>query len=201
VRRGFKSEAERIADQIRSALRLARTDPLDPQIVAEYLGATLRPADALVSRARLEELKAIQDDAFSAVTFRLPDTRVVVVYNPLHKEGRRRSDIAHELSHLILRHETRTIEVIAGQSIFTCNPEQEEEANWLAGCLLLPRPLLLGAARSGVSVAEVAVRYGVSESMARFRMNASGAMLQASRGRGARIARSGNRSSESDAGL
>jgi hypothetical protein len=108
--------------------------------------------------------------------------------------------LAHELSHLILRHETRTIEVIAGRSMFTCNPEQEEEANWLAGCLLLPRPLLVSAARLGLSMTEVARRHGVSEPMARFRMNASGAMLQASRGRGPRLARPVIRSSESDAG-
>ena len=189
MRRGFKTEAERIADRIRSTLGLTSSDPLDPETVARYLGATVVAADTLVSRGRLEELRAIQDDAFSAVTFKLPDARVVVVYNPLNGHGRSRSDVAHELSHLILGHETRTIEVIAGQSLFTCNPEQEEEANWLGGCLLLPRPLLVAAARNGASAFELAQQQGVSESMARYRLNASGAVLQANRGRRARVVR------------
>jgi Zn-dependent peptidase ImmA (M78 family) len=187
VRRGFKSEAERVADRIRSVLGLDASDSLDPEAVAAYLGARVVAADTLVARAKLRQLKAIQDDAFSAVTFKLPDSRVVVVYNPLQKPARRRSDIAHELSHLILKHETRTVEMIAGHSLFTCNPEQEAEADWLAGCLLLPRPLLLAAARSGMSAAEVADANGVTLSMARYRLNASGAMLQARRGRGAQV--------------
>ena len=62
------------------------------------------------------------------------------------------------------------------------------------------RALLLSAVRSGLSVTEIARRYGVSERMARFRMHASGAMLQASRGRGARLVRSGNPGPGSDAG-
>jgi Zn-dependent peptidase ImmA (M78 family) len=182
MRRGFKSEAERVADRIRLALCLSASDPLDPEAVAAYLSAKVVAADTLVARAKLRELKTIQDDAFSAVTFRLPDSRVVVVYNPLHTLARRRSDISHELSHLILKHETRTIEMVAGHSMFTCNPEQEEEADWLAGCLLLPRPLLLAAARSGMSASEIADENGVTLSMARYRLNASGAMLQARRG-------------------
>jgi Zn-dependent peptidase ImmA (M78 family) len=188
VRRGFKTEAERIADRIRTALGLLPSEPLDPEAVAEHLGAKIVAADKLVSRQSLEKLNAIQDDAFSAATFRLPDASVVVVYNPLHGPARMRSDLAHELSHLILGHQTRTIELIAGQSLFTCNPEQEEEANWLGGCLLLPRPLLLAAARAGLTAAEVADQHGTSEAMARYRMNASGAMLQARRGRSARVA-------------
>lgn len=190
MRRGFKSEAERVADRIRSALGLRAAEPLDPEAVAAYLGARVVAADTLVARVKLRQLKTIQDDAFSAVTFKLPDSRVIVVYNPLHKPGRIRSDVAHELSHLILKHDTRTIEMVAGHSLFTCNPEQEAEADWLAACLLLPRPLLLAAARSGMSAEDVAEANGVTTPMARYRLNASGALLQARRGRGVRLTRS-----------
>lgn len=198
MRRGFKSEAERVADRIRAAIGQTPVDRLALDAVAGYLGATIRAADKLVSHSKLEALNAIQDDAFSAVTFRLPDQRVIVVYNSLHVEGRRRSDIAHELSHLMLQHATRTIEVIAGQSMFTCNPEQEEEANWLAGCLLLPRPSLLTAARLGTTIHELAGEFGVSEPMARYRMNTSGALLQARRGRSARVGIAHPRQRETD---
>ncbi len=47
---------------------------------------------------------------------------------------------------------------IAGHTLITCNPEQESEATWLAGCLLRPRQFrlntsgaLLQARRSGVT--------------------------------------------------
>lgn len=189
MRRGFKSEAERVADRIRSALGQGAVESLDPEAIAVYLGARVVAADTLVARVKLKQLEAVQDDAFSAVTFKLPNSQVVIVYNPLHKLGRRRSDVAHELSHLILKHETRTIEMVAGHSMFTCNPEQEEEADWLAGCLLLPRPLLLASARSGMSASDIANAHGVTVSMARYRLNASGAFLQARRGGGARSTR------------
>lgn len=54
-----------------------------------------------------------------------------------------------------------------------------DDADWLAGYLLLPRPLLLAAARSGMSAADVAEANGVTVSMARYQLNASGTVLQA----------------------
>jgi hypothetical protein len=38
------------------------------------------------------------------------------------------------------------IQQVGGLSFFTCDPDEEQEANWLAGCLLLARQL--GASRS-----------------------------------------------------
>jgi hypothetical protein len=64
-----------------------------------------------------------------------------------------------------------------------CNPEQEEEASWLAGCLLLPRSLLLREAYNGTSAEDIADKYQVSPHMARFRLNTSGVLLQARRTR------------------
>jgi Zn-dependent peptidase ImmA (M78 family) len=61
--------------------------------------------------------------------------------------------------------------MVAGVPFRTCLPDQEEEATALGGTLLLPRPLLLRAARNGWDVDEVARRYGVTVEMARFRMN------------------------------
>jgi Zn-dependent peptidase ImmA (M78 family) len=63
----------------------------------------------------------------------------------------------------------------------TCDVEQEEEADWLGGCLLLPRELLLKAARKEMTPADIAATYETSESMARFRLNASGVLVQLGR--------------------
>lgn len=184
MRRGFKSEAERLAIQVRDAMGLPPTAEGDPFRIAQHMQVTVRPADELVDRGRLEELAAIQSDAFAAATFRLPSGKVVIVTNPLNAPGRVNSDLAHELAHLILNHRPRRMESIEGMRFFTCDQEQEEEANWLGGCLLLPRALLLREARIGASPEQIAAKYSVSLPMARFRLNASGVLIQVSRQKG-----------------
>lgn len=56
----------------------------------------------------------------------------------------------------------------------TCRPDQEEEATALGGTILLPRPLLLKAARAGLNAAYIARTYRVTEEMARYRYNSTG---------------------------
>jgi Zn-dependent peptidase ImmA (M78 family) len=183
MRRGFKAEAERIANQLRQDMGLPSAVPAKALWLAEHMGVTVRSADELVDRRRLEELAEIQPDAFSAATFRLPGGHIVVVTNPLNSPGRVNSDLAHELAHLLLNHRTRRLESVAGMRFFTCDQEQEEEANWLGGCLLLPRELLLAAARKGWSAQRISEEHDVSLPMARFRLNASGVLIQIGRER------------------
>jgi len=181
VRRGFKTEAERLAERTRTQMGLRPHDLLDIRQLAKHLDVEVIPADHLVDRARLEELERLQAGAFSAATFHLPDGRIVAVYNPCNDLGRTNSDIGHELAHILLDHDVREIQQLAGHTFITCNPEQEEEATWLAGCLLLPRPLLLREAYTGTSAETIAANYKVSQHMARFRLNTSGVLLQARR--------------------
>lgn len=142
-------------------------------------------ADILVPRERLEELQRLQYDAFSAGTFRCADGRRVIVYNPLHSLSRTRSNQAHELAHIILDHDVRTIEQVGNLKFLTCDVEQEQEADWLGGCLLLPRELLWKAAHKGMTPGDIATQYQTSEDMARFRLNASGVLVQLGRARAA----------------
>ncbi len=90
------------------------------------------------------------------------------------------------MAHIIPDHGVRTLERVGTMQFLTCDVEQEEEAIWLGGCLLLPRPLLLRAAKEGRSSSEIAERYEVSEPMARFRLNASGVIVQVGRERALR---------------
>ena len=184
MRRGFKSHAERLAAgiRLRHGSKVDEAVPLDG--IATDLGVKVVAADELVPRDRLEALSAAQPDAFSAATFRRSDGEVVIVYNPLHSPGRVRSDQAHELAHIILDHSVQTVERAGSLKFLTCDLEQEEEADWLAGCLLLPRELLYVAAGRGLGAAEIAKQYGTSEPMARFRLNASGVLVQLGRARG-----------------
>jgi Zn-dependent peptidase ImmA (M78 family) len=179
VRRGFKAEAERIGSRIRDEMGKRTAEALDPYEVAEHLGVVIRAADELVDRTRLDRLAAIQPDAWSAATFKTPSGDYVVVVNPLSSPARGKSDLAHELSHIILGHSSARLERLGHLAFFTCDATQEEEANWLGGCLLLPRPMLLKAARQGWSPEQLAQHCTVSVPMARFRLNASGVLIQA----------------------
>ena len=190
MRRGFKSEAERLADRTRDQMDLQPHAPLPIRRLAQHLHVEVYAADRLVDREMLVELDEEQPGAFSAATFHLPGGRTAVVYNPFSDEGRTNSDLAHEFAHILLSHEVRELQQIGGHTFFTCDPEQEAEANWLAGCLLLPRTLLLKEAYSGADAAAIATRHQVSLPMARFRLNTSGVLLQVRRGGGARTARS-----------
>lgn len=184
MRRGFKAEAERLAARVRKEMEKRPSERVDAAELARHAGAEVRCADELTSLAKLEELDALQPGAFSACTFSI-GARHIVVYSPLASPGRTQSDIAHEVAHLLLQHSLKSVETIAGVSFFTCNPDEEQEANWLAGCLLLPRPLLLQAARQRMDSAAIAEAFSVSEAMAAFRLRTTGVerQLAASRSR------------------
>ena len=178
LRRGFKSEAERIANRVRSNLGSPAGSSVTPQRLAEFLGVEVRAGDDLIDRNRFEELDGLQKDAFSACTLKPTKDRTVVVLNPLSSPGRQASDLAHELAHLLLNHELSSVEKLGGSVFLTCDAVQEEEASWLSGCLLLPRELLLKEAWKSSSADEIARKYCVSREMASFRLRVTGVLTQ-----------------------
>lgn len=177
LRRGFKTLAERLAMDVRAAIEAPLDERLDLDAVAAHVGATVLPASDLVPIERLREIERIQAFAFSACTFEIKG-RAFVVYNPLHRSERTTSDVSHELAHIVLEHELREVAYIDGVPFRTCKPDQEEEATTLAGALLLPRPLLLAAARSDQTPEQIAAPLGVTTEMARFRWNTTGVARQ-----------------------
>ena len=177
MRRGFKAWAEQLAEETRRDMGLKPIDRLDAEVLATHAGAKVRSADELTSLSKLKKLEALQPGAFSACTFQV-SRRPIIVYSPLASAARTQSDIAHEVAHLLLGHELQTVLELDGVSFFTCDPDEEQEANWLAGCLLLPRKLLLQAAHRGLSPADISQQYGVSRPMAEFRLRATGVFRQ-----------------------
>jgi Zn-dependent peptidase ImmA (M78 family) len=177
LRRGFLAEAEREAKRIRAELGFGPAEPVDMFQIAKHLGIRVIAADELIDAARLQDLERVQAFAFSACTFDIDGTKVIVV-NPLRTPARRASDIAHELSHLLLAHRLDEIRNVAGVPFRTCRPDQEEEATNLGGTLLLPRPLLLSAVRRGLDEQGIATQYDVTTEMARFRVNRTGVRRQ-----------------------
>lgn len=151
---------------------------VQPEVLAELLGIEVRAGDELIPRERFSALEDIQPNSFSACTLRPSPDRVVIVYNPLSAQSRQRSDVAHELAHVLLDHNLSRVERLGEVTFLSCDPTQEEEAGWLSGCLLLPRALLLAEVRRGSGAKEIAKKYGLSEKMARYRLNVTGVVRQ-----------------------
>lgn len=173
LRRGFKSEANEISRQIRRELRLRLTDPLDPWKLAEHLGI---PVETLMSLkhdapSAVAQLTRNDHEAFSAVTIFAGYRRLIVV-NDAHSRGRQASSLAHELAHSLLLHEPES--AFDGEGAREWNAEQEEEAQWLAGALLVSDEAALAIARDNLSLEEAAARFGTSIDMVRSRINVTG---------------------------
>lgn len=180
--RGFKSWAERTSIAIRREMGLTPQHPLAPFQLARLLEVEVW-TPGMVSGLPKEALEQLLDRdpwGWSAVSLSVADGRGLIIYNPRKSKPRQASDITHELAHIILDHKPTMIILSPDGNIAmrTFDKKQEEEANWLAFSLLLPREALLSTRRAGLNVAQIAERYGVSEVLVAFRLNVSGVEAQ-----------------------
>ena len=182
LRRGFKAEAERLATDIWGAMGLSPGDCMDGVRLARHVGCTVRPADELVDIAKLRHLKRVQDDAFFACTFKLPKGHAIV-FNPLMTATRRNSDIAHEVSHIVLDHRLSRLERLGGVAFLAGDKQQEDEAAWLSGCLLLPRFALIHDLKRGMQSKTIARNRVLSQDMVDYRRRVTGVERQVSASR------------------
>ena len=183
-KRGFKAWCERVSLEKRAELGLRATDPLNPANLAGILGIEVwAPSDVPgLSRECVETLLHEDPDSWSAVTLRLPGADLIIL-NSAHSVARQNSDLMHELAHILLAHTPTRVDVTDDQQLLlrTHDGTQEEEASWLAGCLLLPRPALLEILRLGGATREAARKYGVSLDMLTYRIRVAGVEIQARR--------------------
>lgn len=86
----------------------------------------------------------------------------------------------HELAHRIRNHEPEQMSISSeGLMLLKAyDKEQEEEADWLAGVLLLPRDALVHVKRQGMTDEEVITNYGVSKRMYTYRVSMTGVSRQ-----------------------
>ena len=116
-----------------------------------------------------DRLKRVHSEAWSAITVS-DGTNYLIVLNSNHTSARSNSNLAHEIAHVILGHEPSIMFILPQNDTIlrTHNKEQEEEANWLAAAILLPRDALIYARERGMSDEEICAEYGVSRAMLRF---------------------------------
>lgn len=173
LRRGFKTEENQIATDVRRELGLSDIAPLNPWKLAEHLAIDVLALSELAGEAP-SILYFMNEgcDIFSAITIFLGTTRLIV-HNDKHSKGRQSSNIAHELSHALLQHPPMPPLSELGLRNF-CR-EFEEEANWLAGVLLISERAALHIARQKLDLATAADEYGVSLKMVQYRLNVTAA--------------------------
>jgi len=177
--RGFKTWCENIAESTRERLDLRPYAPLSPRELAQNMGVTILDFSAVqgLDPASAHYLTSQQGDEWSAVTVHAAGKQIIVV-NPRHSEARQASNIMHELAHLIRGHKPSQVQRYQGYTLRDFKPLQENEANWLAGCLLLPRRTLLHIGYNGIEVERAVELYGVSKSLYKYRVGVSGVSKQ-----------------------
>ena len=184
MRRGFKSWCERASAEYRSHLGLDFGDALDPHDLARYLGVLVcTPHDIPgLSCRSIDQLTRVDPSSWSAVTV-AAGGRNLVILNSAHSLNRQRSSLAHELAHIVLGHRPATTSVSHTGFLFRdrYDAEQEEEADWLAGALLLPRDGLLSLFRRTSSSQVIGRIFGVSTKLVDWRLRMTGILVQARR--------------------
>ena len=181
MRRGFKAWCERTANDYWQALGIAPAGALDPHVLASHLGVQVATPEDIptLSEASKRQLLEVDADSWSAVTIADGNARLVIL-NSAHSAVRQNSDLAHELAHLILNHTTDQARLSREGLLFrgTFDREQEDEANWLGGCLLVPRDGLLKARLRTADVGALAAQFRVSTDMITWRLQKTGVLRQ-----------------------
>ena len=165
-----RRRCEAIATERRSLLRLRAFDPLPADTLAADLGATLFTPEK-VPNADLEKAHILlASDQWSAAV--ISPKPLWILYNPLHAPVRRESNVMHELAHVLLRHAMVNFDPETG--LPKRRQSDEDEATYLGGCLQIPRRGLLWAVQREMTLPQIAMHFGASEEMVKFRSNVTG---------------------------
>lgn len=183
-RRGFKTEANSLALDVRGELGLGVTQPLDPFQLARHLEIPiLSLSDMLTEAPGIAHLLHVEPEVFSAVTvFR--GHRRTIVHNDGHVLVRQTSNVCHELAHGILLHPPTP--ALDHRGCREWNDDIEDEASWLSGVLLVTEAATLEVARGTWTKAQAAEFFGVSPQLLQYRMNMTGAVARVERMKRAR---------------
>ena len=185
LRRGFKTEAAGLAKEIRAELGLGPFDRLDPHELARHLEIPVLALSELEESVpdAVRYFLSTEPEAFSAVTVFRGHHRAVV-HNDAHAGPRQNNSLTHELAHGLLHHEpTPALDEIGCRNL---NSTNEDEADWLAGVLLVTEEMALAVARGQFTPRDAERQLGVSPPMLTWRLNKTGAHKRVARARAAR---------------
>ncbi len=174
LRRGFKTWCENVAWGYRRDLHLKKSDRLDPRHLARHIDVAIWTPHEIqgLDPAALHYLLKVDPASWSAVTLTVSQASVIIT-NSSHPVTRQNNSLAHELSHLILKHEPAKAFVTSdGMMVMNhYNPTHEEEASCLSSTLLVPREGLLYLLSLGLNDEQMADHFAVSLKLLRMRKN------------------------------
>ena len=185
-RRGFKSWCENVAVQLRKDLKLKPSSPLEPRLLADHLDVQMLTPEEIpgLEPSYLKTLLHEDRYSWSAVTV-TTGARTLIVMNSSHSRARQASNLMHELAHIIIGHEPGRYDLTEDGLLLlaTYKKNQEDEAAWLSGCLLLPRQALFRIRRRKLTPRSISTIYGVSLDMLQYRLNVTDVDRQIKSGR------------------
>ena len=185
LRRGFKADAERLAQKLRLDLGKSATDSLSAEELAKKLKIRILKIQDL--RLSLNQIKKIQDSpySFSACTLNNKDGEKIIIHNEFHSPGRQQSNLMHEMAHILCEHPLPEARILNGYPfpLREYNVTHEAEAETLGGTLQVTREGLLWALKKRMTVGEIAIYYGATKNMINYRIKLTGVRKQLARWR------------------
>lgn len=164
----------------RQQLGINPLGPLDPMLYAKHVGVHILTFDelSLPLKAR-RQLLEVDHTSWSGMTIR-ESGHVGVLVNPTHSPERQASTMMHELSHVVLKHVPVRIDISAAGILLISeySEDDEDEADWLSGALLLPRDALKHYREQGWAPTKIATHFCVSSQMYEWRIRMTGIEIQ-----------------------
>jgi len=181
MERGFKTYANNLVLQVRGELRLSPTQPLDPWVLAEYLGIPTEPLSSFIEDAPLAArvFRTSAKSSFSAVTVHDGTAGTLPTTTITHTAGRRAA-LLMNLPRLLMHEPAPALDV---RGLVVHRSEIEDQATFMGAALLVPEEAALSIVARAVAFTEAASYYGVSLELLRWRINSTGASLRVARSR------------------
>lgn len=140
-------------------------DYLPARELAEHLSIGLLTPSMVdgLPEHHLDLLLRKDNSKWSGATFKCGEKHCII-YNQTHADVRIESTIMHEIAHILCEHKPSVPLHLNGMSVLLRdhNPEHEAEAEWLGGCLQLPREGLIWALKQGMTNKDIADNYKAS---------------------------------------
>ncbi len=177
LERGFKSKAEKIAEEYRAELGISKFDALDAFALAEHLNVSVFTVDdAFDDKSSPHYISMSDTTKFSAMWMPNEDGDKIIIHNANHSKYRQQSNVMHELAHIIRGHKVPEAhaKLCAQYNLHYFNTLHEQEAKHLGGCLQITTPGLLWALKR-FTEDQISEYYCASIEMVKYRIGVSGA--------------------------
>lgn len=167
--RGFKSKAERIAQDFRVQMGLSVFKPLCAYKLAEHIKIPIFTVEDVFSENESHpHFTRLKDTSkFDALWMCNEDDDKVIIHNKHHSKFRQQSNLMHELSHIILGH---TVPDEIGKLCLQFNlhyysKKHELEAKFLGGCLQITTPAIRWVKKENWSEERISEHFTASPEM------------------------------------